>query len=158
LPAVPRTGRGRTLTGMLPAPPPANDARATPRPQLHERSCPCLTRLSDQSGEIRCDSRRRAGEVRLPPARPLTGMFSPPGYSPPTVIVSDLLNLGTNVDILLDEVEVPPSRPAPPAKSTLTGLPEWPRGSAAVRLQSGRPLRPASVGKQVRVHLRGRTG
>jgi hypothetical protein len=152
--------RGRI--GTLPAPPPANDARGSRhRRQLHQGGCACLTRLADQSGEIRCDRPLRAGERTLPPARPLTGMFSPPGYRPPKVIVSDLLNLGANVDILLDEVELPAAPPSPPPpqqlpKATLTGLGAVTPRSSSVRLQGGRQLRPASGG-QPRVILRPRT-
>jgi hypothetical protein len=152
--------------GAKSATPPANDARATPlpgrAPLLRGHGCPCLTRLSDQSGEIRSDGRRRAGERTLAPARPLTGIFTPPASPPPKVIVSDLLlNLGiANVDVLLDEVELPPAPPAPPPaapKETLTGVAPIIRGSSAVRLQGGRMLRPTSGSPQIPV-IRRRAG
>jgi hypothetical protein len=96
-----------------------NDARATAGrltdPEPHPEGCACLRRPTEQSGEVHCHGGPRAGEVRLAPARPLTGFFQRPGYVPPKVIVSELLDLPPDLDIMLLELDRP-------GKTTLSGL------------------------------------
>jgi hypothetical protein len=51
-----------------------------------------------------------ARDIRPAPALPLTGFIPRSAYVPPTVIVSDLLDLGAHVDMMLLELGCP----APP--------------------------------------------
>jgi hypothetical protein len=94
---------------------------------FHAEGCSCLRRRTEQSGEVQSHGAPRAGETPLAPARPLTGFFSRPGYVPPTVIVSDLLNIGAEIDVMLLELDGPAPAPAPaPARAptkTLCGPP-----------------------------------
>ncbi len=94
----------------------AGGESVTEPPHEHPEGCPCLQRCAEQSGEIQSGGSAIRGSSRPAPARPLTGFFTNPGYNPPTVIVSDLLNFGSNVDIMLMEQDQPPS------VRTLSGL------------------------------------
>lgn len=71
-------------------------------PAHDSRSCRCLKRRTQQSGEVQCDQGAHRDPAALAPATPFTGFLPRPNYRPPTVIVSHLLS-GPTVEVMLFE-------------------------------------------------------
>jgi hypothetical protein len=74
------------------------------QPAQHDVPCSCLRRRTEQSGEVRSGATaQRAPSAALAPATPLTGFMPRPNYTPPKVIVSQLLTDETPLEVMLFE-------------------------------------------------------
>ncbi len=71
-------------------------------PAQHAPTCRCLKRRTEQSGEVHSDPIAHVEPSALAPATPLTGFIPRPNYTPPKVIVSQLL-AGASVEVMVFE-------------------------------------------------------